>query len=449
MRIAMVSEHASPLAAVGGVDAGGQNVHVLELSTALAAAGHEVTVWTRRTDDRTPDVVSPTSGVTVRTVTAGPPTPVPKDRLVPHLPAFARALEAGWTAERPDVVHAHFWMSGMAAVSAAAGHDVPIVQTFHALGSVKRRHQGADDTSPPGRIGAERAVAARVDRIVATCTDEVFELARLGAPRRRTTVVPCGVDTDAFAPEGPVHPRTERPRLVVLGRLVRRKGVDEVITALRRLPDAELLVAGGPAGPGGGGPAASGGAGFDGAGTDGVAFDADPDVRRLQAVAARAGVADRVRLLGAVARTDVPALLRSADAVVCVPWYEPFGIVPLEAMACGRAVVASAVGGIQDTVVDQVTGLLVPPRRPDALAAALRRLLATPTRALAFGIAGRDRVLARYGWDRIAAATAAVYEEVLAERAGVDPADEHPDGHDELADRADEPVGVRELGVAR
>jgi len=115
----------------------------------------------------------------------------------------------------------------------------------------------------------------------------------------------------------------------------------------------------------------------------------------------------------------VPALLRSADAVVCVPWYEPFGIVPLEAMACGRPVVASAVGGIQDTVVDQVTGLLVPPRRADALAAALRSLLATPTQALAFGIAGRDRVLARYGWDRIADATAAVYAEVLAERTGM------------------------------
>ena len=429
MRIAMVSEHASPLAAVGGVDAGGQTVHVLELSTALAAAGHEVTVWTRRTDESTPDVVSPTPGVTVRTVSAGPSAPVPKDRLVPHLPAFARELEAGWTGARPDVVHAHFWMSGMAAVSAAAERDLPIVQTFHALGSVKRRHQGADDTSPPGRIGAERAVAARVDRIVATCTDEVFELARLGAPRRRTTVVPCGVDTDAFAPEGPVRPRTDRPRLVVLGRLVRRKGVDEVITAMRRLPEAELLVAGGPAA------------------ADGAAFEADPDVRRLQAVAARAGVADRVRMLGAVARGDVPALLRSADAVVCVPWYEPFGIVPLEAMACGRAVVASAVGGIQDTVVDQVTGLLVPPRRPDALAAALRRLLATPTRALAFGIAGRDRVLARYGWDRIAAATAAVYEEILAERAGVvgDVADEPPEGHDEQVDHADDPI----LGVAR
>lgn len=435
MRIAMVSEHASPLAAVGGVDAGGQNVHVLELGTALAAAGHEVTVWTRRDDARTPDTVALRPGFTVRTVTAGPPAPVPKDELVPYLPAFAEALRADWSAWGPDVVHAHFWMSGLAAVSAAAPLDLPVVQTFHALGSVKRRHQGHDDSSPPGRVAAERAVACRVSRIVATCTDEMFELARLGAPRRRTAVVPCGVDTAAFTPDGPVAPRGDRPRLVVLGRLVRRKGIDEVIVALRRLPDVELLVAGGPPGSSGQGPELAG----------------DPDARRLTRLAASAGVADRVRLLGAVARTDVPALLRSADAVVCVPWYEPFGIVPLEAMACGRPVVGAAVGGIQDTVVDQVTGLLVPPRRPDALAAALRGLLAAPTRALAFGVAGRDRVLARYGWDRVAEATAAVYDEVLAERAGDRPAGAAPDAgdvHGELRDGVhDEVRGA--LGVAR
>ena len=165
MRIAMVSEHASPLAAVGGVDAGGQNVHVLELGTALAGAGHEVTVWTRRTDDDTPDTVTVRPGMTVRTVTAGPRAPVPKDELVPYLPAFARVLGDDWGAQRPDVVHAHFWMSGMAAVSAAAPLDLPVVQTFHALGSVKRRHQGTDDTSPPGRVAAERAVVGRVDRV--------------------------------------------------------------------------------------------------------------------------------------------------------------------------------------------------------------------------------------------------------------------------------------------
>jgi D-inositol-3-phosphate glycosyltransferase len=399
MRIAMVSEHASPLAVLGGTDAGGQNVHVLELSSALAAAGHDVTVWTRRDHPELADAVPLRPGVVVRHVGAGPAEPLPKDELIPHLPAFTRVLEAAWATDRPDVVHAHFWMSGMVALAAAAGR-IPVVQTFHALGSVKRRHQGSDDTSPEGRVRAEAAVARQVDRVLATCTDEVFELARLGAPRRRITVVPCGVDTALFTPEGPVAQRSDRPRLVVLGRLVRRKGVDEVMDALRRVPNAELVVAGGATPP-----------------PDG-ARGTDPDAERLRSCAARFGVADRVRLVGPVSREDVPALLRSADAVVCVPWYEPFGIVPLEAMACGRPVVASAVGGIQDTVVDQVTGLLVPPRRPDVLAGALRELLGSPTRASAFGIAGRDRVLARYDWVRVAAATEVVYEEVIAARSG-------------------------------
>jgi D-inositol-3-phosphate glycosyltransferase len=398
MRIAMVSEHASPLAALSGTDVRGQNVHVLELSSALASMGHDVTVWTRRDDPALPDTVPLRSGAVVRHASAGPAEPLAKDELVPHLPAFTDTVKSAWATDRPDVVHAHFWMSGMVAL-AAAGGAIPVVETFHALGSVTRRHQGSDDTSPEGRIRAELAVARSVDRVLATCTDEVFELARLGAPRRRISVVPCGVDTDLFTPEGPVAQRSERPRLVTLGRLVRHKGVDEVIEALRRIPNAELVVAGGDPSVGG-------------------AQADDPHAQRLRAHAEALGVADRVRLIGPVGREAVPALLRSADAVVCVPWYEPFGIVPLEAMACARPVVASAVGGIQDTVVDQVTGLLVPPRRPEAVAGAVRDLLASPTRATAYGIAGHDRVLARYDWARVATATEAVYGEVIASRSG-------------------------------
>jgi D-inositol-3-phosphate glycosyltransferase len=397
VRIAMVSEHASPLAAPGGPDSGGQNVHVRELSRALAADGHEVTVLTRRDSADLPETVPLCPGVTVRHVTAGPPTAIPKDELVAHVPALADELARLWTAEPPDIVHAHFWMSGLAATAAVRAPDVPLVQTFHALGVVKQRHQGGDDTSPQGRITAEQVVARRADRVIATCEDELLELTRMGTPRQRISVVPCGVDLDLFTPQGPALPRTQRPRLVTIGRLVRRKGVDEVIEALARVPEAELLVAGGP--PAGQDPAA------------------DPDLRRLHEVAERAGVASRVRFLGAVAREDVPALLRSADAVVCAPWYEPFGMVPLEAMACGRAVVASEVGGMIDSVVHRVTGLHVPPRRPDELGRVLRRLVAETAMCAGYGMAGRDRAVSRYSWPRVAAATAAVYRDVLAGRA--------------------------------
>jgi len=409
MRIAMVSEHASPLAAVGGVDSGGQNVHVESLARAVARAGHDVTVYTRRDSAELPDRVRTADGVLVEHLDAGPAAPVPRDELLPFVGQLGSELAARFAADPPDLVHAHFWMSGLAALSATRDLDVPVVQTFHALGVTKRRFQGRHDTSPPVRIRMERALARDVDRIVATCTDEVGELIRLGAARNRITVVPSGVDVDQFSPDGPVAERGDRPRVLCIGRLVPRKGFDTVIRALVGVPEAELIIAGGPA-------------------ADELA--GDPEAARLTRLAERFGVADRVRLVGAVARPDVPALLRSADLVVCTPWYEPFGIVPLEAMACGVPVVASAVGGFLDTVVDGATGTLVPPRRPDRLAAAMRRLLAEPFWREAYGTAGVDRARSRYSWDRIAAATLAVYADLLG--LGAAPAASDDQDEDEL-----------------
>jgi glycosyltransferase involved in cell wall biosynthesis len=391
MKIAMVSEHASPLAALGGVDAGGQNVHVAALSEALARRGHQVTVYTRRDSERLADRVELDSGVVVEHVPAGPAAEIGKDELLPHMGRFGEYLAMRWAEDRPDVVHAHFWMSGLASVVGTRRLGIPLVQTYHALGVVKQRYQGRRDSSPPGRIRLEKAIGHDAARIIATCSDEVFELVRMGIGRRSITVVPCGVDSGLFTPDGPVAPRTDRPRLLTVARLVERKGVDTVISALRKVAEAELVVAGGP-------PADQ--------------LPRDPEYQRLSAIAREAGVADRVRFVGQVPRQDMPPLIRSADIVVSVPWYEPFGIVPLEAMACGVPVVASAVGGLLDTVVDGATGVLVPPRRPDALAFALRQLIADPVRREAFGIAGADRAGARYHWDRIAADTAAVYAQV-------------------------------------
>jgi glycosyltransferase involved in cell wall biosynthesis/phosphoheptose isomerase len=398
MRIAMVSEHASPLAALGGVDAGGQNVHVAALAQAVAERGAQVVVHTRRDDPDLPARVEMAPGVVVHHVDAGPPEGLPKDELLQHMPAFARELARAWHIDRPDVVHAHFWMSAHASLIAAREVAVPVVQTFHALGVVKRRYQGDKDTSPPERLGIEREIVRRADEIVATCTDEVFELVRMGALRDKLTVVPCGVDLRLFGPDGPrERARGGLHRLLCLGRLVERKGIGNVIEALAELPDAELVVAGGP---------------------DPAALDDDPDVRRLRQVAERCGVADRVDLRGRVERRDLPALLRSADAVVCAPWYEPFGIVPLEAMACGVPVVASAVGGMIDTVVDGVTGVHVPPRDPERLADALRGLLDDPARRARYGQAGVRRARRLYDWGRVATATLDVYARHVRRRAG-------------------------------
>ncbi|MHA7262728.1 glycosyltransferase [Arthrobacter sp. TMN-37] len=398
MRISLVSEHASPLAALGGVDAGGQNVHVAELSRALAYRGHDVTVYTRRDDPALPRRVRPVLGLEIVHVDAGPLRSVPKDQLLPFMPEFARGIVEDWGNRPPEVVHGHFWMSGLACLDAAAqcrpaALRPAVVQTFHALGTVKRRHQGPDDTSPAERIRLEASVGQGADRIIATCSDEVFELKALGVPGHRVSIAPCGVDLELFSPSGPASPRGRTHRIVSVGRLVPRKGMDLVIRALRILRDGghdvELVLVGGPG--------------------NAARLEEDPEARRLKALAVELEVDDRVVFAGQVGREEMPPVLRSADAVVCAPWYEPFGIVPLEAMACGVPVVAAAVGGLVDTVVDGRTGKHVPPQDPGAIAGAVAEILASPDWAAELGRNGYRRVRARYSWNRIAADTEKAY----------------------------------------
>lgn len=403
MKISMVSEHASPLAVLGGVDAGGQNVHVAALSSALADRGHQVTVYTRRDDPQLPAKVQVGPGLTVVHVDAGPPRHIPKDELLPYMGELADGICADWGDQIPDVVHAHFWMSGLAAVQASrrtgAADPVPVVQTFHALGSVKRRHQGAADTSPPGREWLEPWVGRAADWVIATCPDEVFELKALGISQSKISIAPCGVDFTLFPGTSDAESRSRTHRILSVGRLVQRKGVDLIIQALPLLAEAgfndvELLIVGGSG--------------------DALTLEEDPEAQRLHSLTKELGVEDKVTMRGQVPRDAMPGIFRSADAVVCAPWYEPFGIVPLEAMACGVPVVAAAVGGLRETVVDQKTGLHVPPRDPEALAGALGKLLGDPDLRADMGRAGALRARSRYSWERIAADTEKAYRSVLA-----------------------------------
>ncbi|MDX2590707.1 MULTISPECIES: glycosyltransferase [Streptomyces] len=388
-RVAMVSEHASPLAALGGPDAGGQNVYVAQVARQLARKGYRVTVYTRRDSLGLPDRVTLIDGVQVVHVPVGPPAPVPKDELLPHMAEFGAFLGRQWSADPPDVVHSHFWMSGLAALTGTRGLGIPVVHTYHALGTVKKRYQGADDTSPPERLAIEEAVGHECARIIATCSDEVAELRAMGLSEDRVTVVPCGVDPDQFSPVG--RPRTAPGvrRLLAVGRLVPRKGFDRAIRALAGVPDAELLIAGGP---------------------EADLLGTEPEAERLLTIAGEYGVGDRVTLLGGVGRDRMPRLMSSADLVLSLPRYEPFGIVPLEAMACATPVVATAVGGQLDTVVDGVTGVRVPADDDHHdLSGVIRALLDDPGRLTAYGAAGRDRVLAHYTWDRVADGVAGAY----------------------------------------
>ncbi|GIF03555.1 glycosyltransferase [Actinoplanes siamensis] len=381
MRIAMISEYASPL----GV--GDQHAHVADLSRALADLGHEVRVYTRRTGQEPAELVA--DGVHVVQVPAGPAQPLPTDELLPHMGEFARLLGEHWQRDgwSPDVAHAHFWTSGLAAVTAARQLDIPVVQSFHELGAIEPGVAG------PSRTGYERALGRAVDRVVAQTQDEVRGLVRIGVPRAQLTVVPAGVDSERFTPEGPIAPRDpERTRILAVGKLVEHKRYGDVIQAMRYVPGAEMVVVGGPSPD---------------------QLPADPGARSLRALAERFQVADRLRLVGAVPHREMPSWYRSADLLVAGPWEEQSA---LEAMACGVPIIGAAEGGLSETVVDGLTGDLVAARDPRALGGALRRLVNDKVRRFTYATAALDRARQAYSWKRVAAQIGSVYSAVTGVR---------------------------------
>ncbi len=397
MKIDFVCAHVSPLAAADVCGSSSQNVHVTALARELGRRGHQVRIFTRRDSATLPAQVGTGPGVVVEHVPAGPAHSLPRDKQLSCMAEFGAYLSDRWLRDPPDVVHAHYWMNGLAALAGARELRLPVVQTFHGLGVAARRHQCADDAGPPARIRLEAAIARGVGSVLATCSDEVFELARMGVPRRVIGVVPAGVDTGQFSPDGPVARRGSLPRLLTVGPFVGHAGFEEVLRAVATVPDCELVVAGGPAK---------------------AKLRHDREYRRLAKLASQLGIATRVEFSGRVSRKDLPAMFRAADLVVSVPWYSPTGLVPLEAMACGTPVVASAVGGHTDTVVDGTTGVLVPPGQPHALARNIRDLLASPMMRQGYGIAAADRARARYSWERIGQETLAVYARVRRARPG-------------------------------
>lgn len=352
MKIAMVSAHASPLYEA-------RNAHVAGLSAALRRHGHDVTVYPRRDDPPLTDSLA-------------------------HTGAFISFLLQEWAASPPDVVHGHAWMSGMVSVLGGRRVRVPVVQTFHSL-AVEQRHRAAD-TEPEERGRIEVLVGKEAAHVAAASSAEMAELIRAGVGRAKISVVPGGVDVDRFTPEGPEAGRGRPYRVVTTAPLLSYREIEAVITAFSGLDDAELVIAGRP---------------------ESGRLDDDPAVAKLREHADHLGVGDRVLFVGAVAHSAMPALLRSADTVVCAPSHEPSGAGALEAMACGAPVVATAVGALADVVVNGVTGLLVPPG--ESLARALRLLQLDDTLRNEFAIAGRDRVTARYSWSRVAADVLRVY----------------------------------------
>jgi D-inositol-3-phosphate glycosyltransferase len=408
-RIALVSDHASPLAAPGSIDCGGQNVYVAHLARELALAGYLVDIFTRRDAIAQKQLVRWCDNIRVVNVPAGPAHFVPKEQMLPYIQAFARFVTR--FARRQDalydIVHANFFMSGMVAQHLKQVLGIPFVITFHALGRVRRLAQGSADAFPPARVRIESMLMRQADRIIAECPQDRHDMEQLyGALPERIAVAPCGFDPEEL---WPLERDDARARLglasakfivLQLGRMVPRKGVDTVIQGVALLRarhgvDAELLVVGGD--------------------LDRPHGRDSPEVARLRALAGQLGIAEHVRFTGQKARSELRDYYGAADVFVTTPWYEPFGITPVEAMACARPVIGSEVGGIKSTVVDGATGFLIPSRDPDALAERLATLQRDPVRARAMGEAGLRRAYQHYTWRIVAQQAAAIYAAVLEE----------------------------------
>jgi D-inositol-3-phosphate glycosyltransferase len=405
MKIAMVAQHATLLSPRSGCGPDRDDIGLAELTRMLARRGHQVTVYAEKSRPGLPRQARLDHGVRVEHLDAGPAPYRPaageqpgRDDagLLARVPAFSGPLRSRLDRERPDVVHALQWTSGLAALTAVRDLGIPVVQEFSSLGVAERRDRVKADSAAAARLRLEPAIGRSAAAVVATHSGEVPDLASLGVRRSAIRVVPWGVDTDTFTPEGPVAGRNGRPRLLATADLNEREALQTLLQALTRVPAAELMVVGGPAR---------------------ADLPRSEEHASLARYAGTLGLSDRVVFTGAVEHGALPGLLRSADLVVSTCQYEPSGVTSLQAMACGTPVLAPPVGGHVDAVVDGTTGVLIPPGRPALLAQRIRQLLAHPVLIEAYGVAAADRAKSRYSWDRIADETLAVYDKATAQAA--------------------------------
>jgi D-inositol-3-phosphate glycosyltransferase len=405
-RVATLSVHTSPLEQPGAGDAGGMNVYVVEVSRRLAARGIAVDVFTRATSSEQPPVVEMAPGVTVRHVSAGPFEGLGKQELPAQMCAFTAAVLREEAQHEPghfDVVHSHYWLSGQVGWLARDRWGVPLVHSAHTLAKVKNAALAeGDEPEPRARVIGEEQVVAEADRLIANTAEEARQLVDFyDADPRRTLVVPPGVDLERFRPGDRQRARQRigvAPDAVVLlfvGRIQPLKAPDMLLHAAARMvaddpalrARLQVLVVGAPSGSG------------------------LTEPQRLQELAVGLGVADLVRFIPPQAPEQLADHYRAADVAVVPSHNESFGLVALEAQACGTPVVAAAVGGLPTAVDDGVSGVLVDRRHPDDYAAAIRRVLA----ARELMSAGARRHAAAFSWDRTTDALVDAYAAAMAE----------------------------------
>ena len=411
MRVAMLSYHTCPLATLGGKDTGGMNVYVRELTRHLGALGVHVDVFTRSQDEHVPHVLHDLGyGNRVVHVPAGPETPLPKPELAAHLPQFAAnirqfAAEKGITY---DIIHSHYWMSGVAAIQLQAAWQVPIAHMFHTLVQMKNRIARSDSEREGSyRLEGERRILQAADRIVAATLAEQAQLQFLyQADVRKISIIPPGVDTCHFYPIPPDEAKSvigvpAQDRMILfVGRIERLKGVETLLRAMAHMDQSGLqaqvphylaVIGGEP--------------------------DADPgsmnaEMARLQSLAADLGIKDLVLFMGKRSQDSLPYYYSAAEVLVMPSHYESFGMVALEAMACGTPVVASQVGGLAFLVQDGITGYVIPDGDIPLLSQRLTDLLRQPDLRARMGSQAADYAL-QYNWQTIARRILKMYEEIV------------------------------------
>ena len=402
--VGLLSVHTSPLEQPGAGDSGGMNIYLTSLARHLCRRGITVDIFTRATGEDLPPTVVLDDGIAVHHITAGPAAAT-KTQLASHLCAFYLSLAAHPRVRHLDLAHGHYWMSGWVGRHLRRRNGIPLVQSFHTLARVKNATLAPGDLPEPVlRLAAEDRIVADADAVIAGSPHERGVLERLyGAAPSRVHTVPAGVDLDIFSD------RIDRLRarqdlgggriVLFVGRLQPLKAPDVAVRTLaaldRLLPDdgipTRLVIVGGPSGP--------------------ASDDSHPDA--LRRLAAHLGISDRVAILAPRPQQDLAALYRAADVVLVPSRSESFGLVALEAQACGTPVVAAAVGGLQSIV--GAGGTLVDSRHPDAFAHAVAPYLLDARLRAATGAAGRAAAL-DYSWDVTAGATLDVYRTVLEDR---------------------------------
>ncbi|MFQ5382812.1 MAG: glycosyltransferase [Dehalococcoidia bacterium] len=396
MRVAQVVVHTSPVAPLGGRATGGLNVYVLELSRELARHGHEVDIVTRM-DGPFPETETLEPGLRLVRIQAGPAGPLDKEETADLVPDFVRGFLRFVESGQPtyDILHTHYWQGGRAGNLLARELGIPHVTMFHTLGEVKNRARISEE-EPRFRILHERIIARQASGIVTASHHERGVLSRYyGASEERMHTIPCGIDLDLFQPADQAASRrrlglrADHPMLLWVGRLEKLKGVDILVDAVAELDEcqADLVIVGGD--------------------------ERAAELRtELEQQARDAGIESRISFAGAVPHEELPLYYSAADVAVVPSYYESFGLVAVEAMACGTPVVASRVGGLMSTVIDGVNGYLIPWRCPGPFAEKLEVLIHNPELRANFSRAAVTTV-ERFGWRRVSAEVAGLYESLI------------------------------------